>query len=184
MLGGVLADTVLARVHQRGERAALRVGDRRDLGRPRARRSGDEGAEPVPEPSVDNGGQVAGPVQVPLADRSGQDLASVQAGQLHGPQGPPQPPGLVARLSPVLRRQVFHEQVPVVLLAGRSGLVGPDRVQDRQVIGVGQGMPPGLGRGQLLAISVQHNGQHSQRVLGPGRRGGGGLGTRSPVIRS
>ena len=153
VLGGVLADAVLARVHHRGdlggERAALGVGDGGDLGRPRARRGRDEGAGPVPEPGVDDGGQVAGPGQVPLADRGGQDLAGVQAGQFGGAQGPPQPPGLVAGLSPVLRRQVGREQVPVVLLAGRGGLVGPDRVQDRQVIGVGQGPLPGLGRGGL-----------------------------------
>jgi hypothetical protein len=53
---------------------------------------------------------------------------------------------MMAGLSPVLGRQPVDEQVPVVLLAGRSGLVGPGRVQDRQVIGVGQGLLPGLGR--------------------------------------
>ena len=70
-------------------------------------------------------------------------------------------------------RQAGQEQVPVVLLAGRGGLGGPDRVQDGQVIGVGQGMLPGLGRGGLLAVSVQHAGQHGERVAGLGRRGGG-----------
>jgi len=44
------------------------------------------------------------------------------------------------------------------VLAGHGGLVGPDRVQNGQVIGVGQGSLPGLGRGQLLAVSVQHRG--------------------------
>jgi len=43
-----------------------------------------------------------------------------------------------------------------VLLAGRGGLGDPDRVQDGQVISVSKGLPPGLGRGQLLAISVQY----------------------------
>jgi len=93
VLGGVLADPVLARVHQRGdlrgERAALGVGDGGDLGRPRARRGRDEGADPVPEPGVDDGGQVAGPGQVSLSDRGGQDVAGVQAGQFGGAQGPP-----------------------------------------------------------------------------------------------
>ena len=70
------------------------------------------------------------------------------------PHRPPQPPGLVARLAPVLRRQGAHEQVPVVLLAGGRGLVDPDRVQDGQVIGVGEGLLPGLRRGGLLAVSV------------------------------
>jgi hypothetical protein len=53
----------------------------------------------------------------------------------------------VAGLTPVLWRQVGQEQVPVALLAGRGGLGGPDRVQDGQVIGVGQGLLPGLGGG-------------------------------------
>ena len=32
------------------------------------------------------------------------------------------------------------------------------------MISVGQSLLPGLGRGELLAISVQHSGQHSERV--------------------
>jgi hypothetical protein len=91
----VLADPVLARVHQRGDLgqvgAAVGVGDGGDLVRPWPRRSRDEGADPVAEPDVDDGGQVAGPGQVPLADRGGQDLPGVQAGQLCGAEGPPQP---------------------------------------------------------------------------------------------
>jgi hypothetical protein len=63
-----------------------------------------------------------------------------------------------------------HEQVAVVLFAGRGGLGGPDRVQDGQVVGVGQGLAAGLGGGVLLAVAVQHAGQHGDRV----RRGGGG----------
>jgi hypothetical protein len=62
----------------------------------------------------------------------------------------------VAGLSLVFRPQAGHQKVPVLLLAGRGGLGGPDRVQDGQVVGVGQGLLPGLGRGGLLAISVQH----------------------------
>jgi len=60
------------------------------------------------------------------------------------------------RHSLTLEFVTLRNQVPVVLLAGRSGQVGPDRVQDGQVIGVGQGSVPGLGRGQELAISFQH----------------------------
>ena len=89
----MLADPVLTRVHQRGDlgevRVALGVGDGRDLVRPWARRGGDDGAGAVPDPGVEDGGQVAGPGQVPLADRGGQDLASVQAGQFRAAQGPP-----------------------------------------------------------------------------------------------
>ena len=153
--------------------AAFGVGDGGDLGRPRAGRGRDEGADPVAEPGVDDGGQVAGAGQVPFGDRGGQDVGGVQAGQFGGAQRPPQPPGLVAGLSPMVRRQGAHEQVPVVLLAECGGLGGPDRVQDGQVIGVCQGMLPGLGRGGLLAVSVQHAGQHRERVAGLGRRGGG-----------
>ena len=172
VLGGVLADAVLARVHQRGDLdqvgAAFGVGDGGDLGRPRACRGRDEGAGPVAEAGVDDGGQVAGAGQVPFGDRGAQCVGGVQAGQFGGAQGAPQPSGLVAGLAAVLRRQVGQEQVPVVLLAGRGGLGGPDRVEDGQVIGVGQGMLPGLGRGGLLAVAVQHAGQHGERVAGAG----------------
>ena len=75
---------------------------------------------------------------------------------------------------PVAGRQAGHEQVVVALLAGGGGLGGPDRVQDRQVVGVGQGLVAGLGGGQQLAVTVQHAGQHGERVLGSG--GGDGLG--------
>jgi hypothetical protein len=148
------------RVHHpgdlRGERAALGVSDGGDLGRPRARRNGDNGADPGPEPGVYDRGQVAGPGQFALTDCGRQDLRGVQAGQLRGAHGPPQPPDLVAGLSPVFQPQAGHQKVLVVLLAGRGGLGGPDRVQDGQVVGVGQGLLPSLGRGGLLAISVQH----------------------------
>ena len=52
----------------------------------------------------------------------------------------------MAGFAPVFRREVGQEQVPVVLIAGRGGLGGPDRVQDRQVIGIGEGLLPRLGR--------------------------------------
>ena len=40
------------------------------------------------------------------------------------------------------------------------------------MVGVGQGLVAGLGGGVLLAVAVQHPGQHGERV----RRGGGGSG--------
>ena len=176
VLGGVLADAVLAGVHQRGDLgdvgAAVGVGDLGDLRGPRAGRERDQGAEPVPEAGVDDGGQVAGAGQVPFADRVGQDLAGVQAGQFGGAQRPPQPFRLVARLRAVAGRQGAHQQVLVPLLAGRGGLGGPDRVQDGQVVGVGQGLVADLGGRALLAVPVQHAGQHRQRLP---RAGGGGL---------
>jgi hypothetical protein len=119
----VLADAVLAGVHQRGNLgqvgAAFGVGDLGDLRGPGPGRAGDQGAGLVSEPGFDDGGDVAGAGQVPLADRIGQDLPGVQAGQVRAAQGPPQPPGLVAGLAPVFRRQAGQEQVAVVLLAGR-----------------------------------------------------------------
>jgi hypothetical protein len=84
MLGGVLADPVLARVHQRGDLAdvgaAVGVGDAGDLRGPRDRRERDRAAEPVPDPGADDAGRVAGAGQVPFGDRVGQDLSGVQAG--------------------------------------------------------------------------------------------------------
>ena len=117
MLGGVLADPVAARVHQRGDLgdvgAAFRVGDAGYLRGPRDRRKQDRAAEAVPDPGVDDAGHVAGAGQVPFGDRLGQDLPGVQASQFSAAQGAPQPPGLVA--------------------AARGGVRGQDR--------------PGAGRG-------------------------------------
>jgi len=56
-----------------------------------------------------------------------------------------------------------------VLVAGGDSLGGPDRVQDGQVVGVGQGLVAGLGGGQLLAVAVQHAGQHGQGLPRLGR---------------
>jgi hypothetical protein len=96
---------------------------------------------------ADDGGQVAGAGQVPFGDRGGQDLSGVQAGQFGGAQGPPQPPRLVAKWPTVAGRQAGRDNVLVALLAGGRGLGGPDRVQDREVIGTGQGAVPVLSRG-------------------------------------
>jgi hypothetical protein len=141
VLGGVLADAVLAGVHQRGDlsdvSAALGVGDLGDLYGERAGQARDQGAEPIAEAGVDDGGQVAGAGQGPFADRGGQDLPGVQSGQFGGAQRPPQPFRLVAGLAAVAGRQDAVQQVPVLLVAGRGGLGGPDRVQDGQVVGVG-----------------------------------------------
>src|SRR4029077_14951481 len=93
-------------------------------------------------------------------------------GQFGAAQGAPQPLRLVAGLSAITRRQGIHQLDTVGLIPGRGGLGGPDRVQDGQVVGVGQGLVAGLGGGVLLAVAVQHAGQHGERV----RRGGGGGG--------
>ena len=174
--GGVLADPVRAGVHQRGDLGdvgpAFGVGEGGDLLRPRPGRQRDQDAEPVPDAGVQDGGDVAGSGQVPFSDRLGQDTAGVQAGQFGAAQGAPQPLRLVAGLPAVAGRQGVHQPVAVGLVPGRGGLGGPDRVQDGQVVGVGQGLAAGLGGGSLLAVAVQHAGQHGERV----RRGGGGSG--------
>ena len=112
------------------------------------------------------------PARSRSAIASARTVAGLQACQFGGAQGAPQPLGLVAGWSAVAGRQGVHQLVAVGLVPGRGGLGGPDRVQDGQVVGVGQGLAAGLGGGVLLAVAVQHAGQHGQRV----RRGGGGSG--------
>jgi hypothetical protein len=123
----------------------------------------------VAQAGIDDGGDVGGSGQIPFGDRVGQDLGGVQAGQFGAAQGPPQPPGLVTGLRAVARRQRVYEQGAVVLLAGRGGLGGPDRVQDGQVVSVGEGLVPGLGGRDLLAVMIQNRGQHAQRRARRGR---------------
>ena len=77
----------------------------------------------------------------------------------------------MTRLTAVAGRQDAHQQVPVLLVAGWGGLGGPDRVQDGQVVCVGQGLVAGLGGRALLAVAVQHAGQRCARRGGPGGRG-------------
>ena len=70
----------------------------------------------------------------------------------------------MAGLGPAARRQGGLEQVLVTAVAGGGGLGGPDRVQDREVVGVGQGLVSGLDGRQLLAVVIQHCGEHAERV--------------------
>ena len=116
MFGGVLADPLLAGVHHRGELGgeplAFRVGEDRDLLGPWPGRERDEGAVPVADPGVDDGGDVAGVGRAPLADRSEDDLAGVQACELGGAQGPPQPPGLMAGLAWASGRRMLEPGQP------------------------------------------------------------------------
>jgi hypothetical protein len=51
-------------------------------------------------------------------------------------------------------RQGAHEQIAVVLLAGLACLGGPDGVQQGEVVGVGEGLVPGLGGRELLAVML------------------------------
>jgi hypothetical protein len=58
----------------------------------------------------------------------------------------------------------------VLYLCSRgAGLGRPGGVQHRQVVGAGQGLLLCLKRGQLLAVSLQHVGQHAERAAGPVR---------------
>ena len=123
---------------------------------------------------VEDGGDVAGAGQVTFGDGVGEDLGGVQAGQFGGAQGAPQPFRLVAGLGVVTGRQGADQQVLVVLLAGRGGLGGPDRVQHGQVVGGGEGPVPCLGGGVLLAVTFEDGGEHAERRARRGGRGGRG----------
>jgi hypothetical protein len=123
----------------------------------------------VAQAGIDDGGQVAGSGQVPFGDRGRQYPGNVQSGQFGGTQGPSQPPCLVAQRMAVTGRQAGRDQVFAALLAGGRGLDGPDRRQDREVVGAGQDAVPVLGGGQELPVAVQDGDQHGQRLA---RRGG------------
>jgi hypothetical protein len=91
--GGVLAESFLAGVHERGDLrgvgAAFGADDGGDLGGPRAGQERDQGAGALADAGVEDGGDVAGAGQVPFGDRLGQDLGGVQAGEFGGAQGAP-----------------------------------------------------------------------------------------------
>jgi hypothetical protein len=186
VVGGVLADPVLAGIHQRRDLgdvgAAGGVGEGGDLRGPWPGVQRDERAGPVPDAGVDDGGDVAGSGQVPFGDRVSQDTGGVQAGQLGGSQGPPQPAGLVAGFPAVARRQGGHEQVVVALIPGRSSFGRPDRVQQRQMGRIGQGLVAGLGGREQLAVAVQHPGQHGQRILRRGTGSGRAAGSAGTAV--
>jgi hypothetical protein len=46
-----------------------------------------------------------------------------------------------------------------------GGFRSPDGVQEGQVVGIGQGLPKGPGRRQLLAVAAQYLGEHLESVL-------------------
>ena len=114
---------------------------------PRALRLGEQRVDALADPGVDDAGDVAGAGQVAGGDRRAGDLGRVEPGQLGGAQGPEQPPGLVGQSLPVAGRERGHDQLAVAVVAGAAGFGGPDRVQDAEVVGVGQVAPPGLGGG-------------------------------------
>ena len=186
VLGGVLADPVLARVHQRGDLrgvgAAFGVGDGGELRGPRAGRERDQGAEAVAEAGVDDAGDVAGSGQVPLADRGGQDLPGVQPGQFGGAQRAPQPFGLVAGLGRGSRAAGLAMSRSWYRWS-RAGVVSAVQIACSRArwSASDRAWFLGLGGGQLLAVAFQHAGQHGEGL--PGCRRWGRAGRRVPAVR-
>ena len=84
---------------------------------------------------------------------------------------------------PVAGRERGHDQVAVAVVAGGAGFGGPDRVQDGQVVGVGQVALPDRGRGQLGAVAAQDVGEHGDRLapVRPGPAAGAGWSGRYPA---
>ncbi len=91
VLGGVLADPVLALVHQladpRGVCPALRVRDLGDLLGPRPGRERDQAGVAVADPGVNHGGDVACAGQVPFGGGDAEHSGRVETGQFGGAQG-------------------------------------------------------------------------------------------------
>jgi len=52
----------------------------------------------------------------------------------------------------------------IAIVAGVAGFGGPDRVQDGQMVGVGQVAAPGLGGREFGAVPAQDIGQHRGRL--------------------
>ena len=63
----------------------------------------------------------------------------------------------------VAGRERGHDQVAVAVVAGVAGFGGPDRVQDGEVVGVGEVALPGLRGGQLGAVAVEDVGEYGDR---------------------
>ena len=171
--GGVLADAAPAVVHDCGELgeepASFGIIGLGNLGGPRGGGERDEIAVAAADAGVDHGGDVAGAGQVPLGDCPGEDLARVQARELGGAQRAVQPLLRVAALLAGSRGERGLEQGAVAPLAGGGGLGGPHRVQDGQVVGVGQGLLPCLGRGLPGAVAAGDDlGEHAHRAGRPG----------------
>jgi hypothetical protein len=166
--GGVLAQAAGAVVHHGGDLGQvglpLRVGQAGDAAGPRALGLRQQLFDARPDPGVQDGGDVAGSGQVPGGDGGADDLGRVQTGQLGGAQAPVQPPGLGGQVLLVASWQGGQHHVAVAVIVGGAGLVGPDRVQDAQVVGVGQVPLPDHRRGQLGAVPGQDVGEHGDRL--------------------
>ena len=199
-LGGVLAEPPGAVVHHRGDLGqvglAAGVGRARYSSGPASLRLRGERVDPRADPGVQDGGDVPGAGQVSFGDGRADDLGGIQAGQFGGVQGAEQPAGLVRERLPVAGRERGHDQLAVAVVAGSFGFGGPDRVEDGQVVGVGEVALPDRGGGKLGAVAAEDVGEHGDGWRGsappglPGRnwlggvprvRGGGGRSGRVRV---
>jgi len=61
-------------------------------------------------------------------------------------------------------RERGRDELAVAVVAGGLGFDGPDRVEDGQVVGVGQVAAPGLGSGEFGAVAAENVGQHGDRL--------------------
>ena len=61
-------------------------------------------------------------------------------------------------------RERGHDELAVVVVAGVAGFGGPDRVQDGEVVGVGQVAAPDLRGRQFGAVAAQDVGEHGDRL--------------------
>ena len=122
--------------------AAVRVGQLGDPPGPGALGLGEQRVGALAYPGVQDSGDVAGTGQVPEVDGGADDVGGVQASQFGGVQRTEQPPSPVGELATVPGRQRAHHELAVAVVAGGLGFGGPDRVQDGQVVGVGQVAAP------------------------------------------
>ena len=167
-LGGVLAEPAGAVVHQGRDAGEVGlpggVGQLGDAAGPGALRLGEQRVDALADAGVEDGGDVAGSGQVAGGDGGADDLGGVQAGEFGGVQGAVQPAGPVGELAAVPGRQRGRDELAVAVVAGVAGFGGPDRVQDGEVVGVGQVAAPGLGGRQFGAVAAQDVGQHGDRL--------------------
>jgi len=175
--GGVPAEPPGAVVHHDGDLGqvdvAVRVGQLGDPPGPGALGLGEQRVGTRADPGVQDGGNVAGSGQVPGGDSGTDDVGGVQAGQFGGVQRTEQPLGQVGELAPAPGRQRGHHELAVTVVAGGLGFGGPDRLQDGEVVGVGQVAAPGLGSRHFGAVAAQDVGEHGdrlERLVSPGTR--------------
>ena len=154
-LGGVLAEPLLAVVHHGGDlrqvRPVLEVGQLGHSFGPKTLRGSSEWTRGRIRVLS---GDVPGAGQVPGGDCRADDLGWVQAGEFGGVQGAEQPSGLVGERLAAAGRERGRDELAVAVVAGGLGFGGPDRVQDGEVVGVGQVTLPDYGGGQLGAVAA------------------------------